>query len=116
MLLLKRGIDIVGAAIGLILAAPLLAVAAVAIKLSSPGPVLLRQSRSGLHGRPFDMLKLRTMYCDAEERRWGLLHLNEMDGPVFKIREDPRITPVSRLLRRYSVDELPPRGTGESGD
>ena len=107
MLLLKRGIDIVGAAIGLILAAPLLAVAAAVIKLSSPGPVLFRQSRSGLHGRPFDMLKLRTMYRDAEEQRWKLLHLNETDGPVFKIREDPRITPVSRFLRRYSIDEIP---------
>jgi exopolysaccharide biosynthesis polyprenyl glycosylphosphotransferase len=116
MLLLKRGIDIVGAAIGLILAAPLLAVAAVAIKLSSPGPVLFRQSRSGLHGRPFDMLKLRTMYRDAEERIEELLHLNEMDGPVFKIREDPRITPVSRFLRRYSIDEVPQLWNVLTGD
>ncbi len=116
MLLLKRGIDIAGALIGLMLAAPLLAVAAVAIKLSSPGPVLFRQSRSGLHGRTFDMLKLRTMYRDAEERKWELLHLNEMDGPVFKIRSDPRITPVSRLLRRYSIDELPQFWNVLSGD
>ncbi len=116
MLLVKRGIDIVGAAIGLIVAAPVLAVAAVAIKLSSPGPVLFRQSRSGLHGRRFEMLKLRTMYRDAEERRQELLHLNEMDGPVFKIRGDPRITPVSRFLRRYSVDEIPQLWNVLTGD
>jgi exopolysaccharide biosynthesis polyprenyl glycosylphosphotransferase len=116
MLLVKRGIDIVGAGIGLMLAAPLLALAAVAIKLSSPGPVLFRQSRAGLHGRPFDMLKLRTMYRDAEERQWDLLHLNEMDGPVFKIREDPRITTVGRLLRLYSVDELPQLWNVLTGD
>jgi exopolysaccharide biosynthesis polyprenyl glycosylphosphotransferase len=107
MLVMKRGMDIIGAGIGLSLAAPILAAAAVAIKLTSPGSVLFRQSRCGLNGRPFDMLKLRTMFCDAEERRGDLLHLNEMDGPVFKIRGDPRITPVGRFLRRYSVDELP---------
>jgi len=116
MLLVKRGIDMVGAVIGLMLAAPLLVVAAVAIKLSSPGPVLFRQSRAGLRGRSFDMLKLRTMYRDAEERRWELLHLNEMDGPVFKIREDPRITLVGRLLRHYSVDELPQLWNVLTGD
>jgi len=115
-LLVKRGIDIVGAAIGLVLVAPLLAVAALAVKLSSRGPVLFRQSRSGLHGRPFKMLKLRTMYADAEERRWELQHLNEMDGPVFKIRGDPRITPVGRVLRRYSIDEIPQLWNVLTGD
>jgi exopolysaccharide biosynthesis polyprenyl glycosylphosphotransferase len=107
MLVVKRGIDFIGAGIALILAAPVLVVAAAAIKLSSPGPVLFRQSRSGLHGRPFRMLKLRTMSLDAEARRDELLDLNEMDGPVFKIQRDPRITPVGRFLRRYSIDELP---------
>jgi exopolysaccharide biosynthesis polyprenyl glycosylphosphotransferase len=116
MLAVKRAIDIVGAGLGLMLAAPLLAVAAIAIKLSSPGPVLFRQSRAGLHGRSFEMLKLRTMCCDAEERKWELLHLNEMDGPVFKIRKDPRITLVGRLLRHYSVDELPQLWNVLTGD
>jgi len=116
MLLVKRGIDIVGAVIGLMLAAPLLAVAAGSVKLSSSRPVLFRQSRSGLHGRPFDMLKLRTMYRDAEERKWELLDLNEMDGPVFKIQSDPRVTPVGRLLRCYSIDELPQLWNVLTGD
>jgi exopolysaccharide biosynthesis polyprenyl glycosylphosphotransferase len=116
MLVLKRGIDIVGAAFGLIVAAPLLAVAALAIKLSSSGPVLFRQRRSGLHGRPFEMLKLRTMRCDAEQRIADLLDLNEMDGPVFKIRQDPRVTAVGRLLRRYSVDEVPQLWNVLTGD
>jgi exopolysaccharide biosynthesis polyprenyl glycosylphosphotransferase len=107
MLHLKRGMDIAGAGLGLILTAPILGLAAALIKLTSSGPVFFRQSRCGLYGRPFDMLKLRTMYCDAEERKAELQHLNEMDGPVFKIQRDPRITPVGQLLRRYSIDELP---------
>jgi len=106
-LALKRGIDVAGSAAGLLLAAPVLGLTALAIKLSSPGPVFFRQIRCGLHGRPFEILKLRTMYVDAEERKAELAHLNEMDGPVFKIRNDPRITPVGRLLRRFSLDELP---------
>jgi lipopolysaccharide/colanic/teichoic acid biosynthesis glycosyltransferase len=82
-------------------------VAALAIKLDSPGPVLFRQKRCGLNGRIFDVLKLRSMYIDAENRRAELIELNEMDGPVFKIRNDPRVTRVGRWLRRLSVDELP---------
>jgi lipopolysaccharide/colanic/teichoic acid biosynthesis glycosyltransferase len=68
---------------------------------------MFRQVRCGLYGRPFEMLKLRTMVQDAEARRAELLELNEMDGPVFKMKYDPRITPVGRLLRRFSIDELP---------
>jgi lipopolysaccharide/colanic/teichoic acid biosynthesis glycosyltransferase len=83
------------------------AFAAVLIRLDSSGPVFFRQKRCGLHGRGFHLLKLRTMCADAEERRQELLHLNEVDGPVFKIRDDPRITRVGRLLRRTSVDEFP---------
>ncbi len=104
---IKRAIDAVGAALLLALSAPVLAAAAIAIRMTSPGPILFRQQRCGLYGRRFTMLKLRTMYADSEECRSGLEQLNEMDGPVFKIRNDPRITPVGRFLRRYSLDEIP---------
>jgi len=106
-LFVKRGIDVLGSGIGLILAAPVWVVIAAAIRLTSPGPVLFRQARSGLYGRPFDLLKFRTMYLDAEARKQELAELNEMSGPVFKIRNDPRVTPVGRILRRWSLDELP---------
>jgi exopolysaccharide biosynthesis polyprenyl glycosylphosphotransferase len=106
-LALKRTIDIVGAGGGLLLAAPILALAAIAIRLESAGPILFRQIRCGLNGRRFEMLKLRTMCADAEARKADLMHLNEMDGPVFKIREDPRVTRVGYYLRRWSIDELP---------
>jgi exopolysaccharide biosynthesis polyprenyl glycosylphosphotransferase len=106
-LALKRTADALGAAVLGALALPLVALAAVAIRLTSPGPVFFRQIRSGLNGHPFEMLKLRTMYVDAEARKADLLELNEMDGPVFKIKHDPRITPVGRFLRRFSIDELP---------
>jgi exopolysaccharide biosynthesis polyprenyl glycosylphosphotransferase len=106
-LIIKRGIDIVGSAILLTLVAPILGVATLAIRLTSPGPIFFRQTRCGLNGRRFVMLKLRTMYVDADERKTELLHLNEMTGPVFKMKNDPRITPVGRILRRFSIDELP---------
>ena len=104
---IKRSIDVVGAGLLLLLCAPLVAAAAIAIRLDSPGPVLFRQKRCGLHGRVFGVLKLRSMYVDAEERRAELLTLNEMDGPVFKIKHDPRVTRVGRWIRRLSLDELP---------
>jgi exopolysaccharide biosynthesis polyprenyl glycosylphosphotransferase len=106
-LAVKRAIDIVGASVLLILALPLLIVVALLIPLSSRGPVIFRQLRSGFHGRAFQMYKFRTMRADAEQLRGELLHLNEMDGPVFKVADDPRRTWLGRLLRRYSVDELP---------
>jgi exopolysaccharide biosynthesis polyprenyl glycosylphosphotransferase len=106
-LAIKRGIDVTVSGVLLTIAAPLIAIAAIAIKATSPGPVLFRQIRCGLYGRPFQMLKLRTMVSDAEARRSELLAQNEMDGPVFKIKNDPRITPVGRFLRRFSIDELP---------
>jgi lipopolysaccharide/colanic/teichoic acid biosynthesis glycosyltransferase len=93
--------------VGLVIAAPIILMAALAIKLTSPGPVFFRQVRCGLNGRRFEMLKLRTMCEDAEERKAELMELNEMDGPVFKIRNDQRITAVGRPLRRFSIDELP---------
>jgi lipopolysaccharide/colanic/teichoic acid biosynthesis glycosyltransferase len=84
-----------------------MAIAALAVRATSPGPVLFRQVRCGLYGRRFAMLKFRTMHADAEQRKADLLELNEMDGPVFKLRDDPRVTPVGRVLRRWSLDELP---------
>jgi exopolysaccharide biosynthesis polyprenyl glycosylphosphotransferase len=106
-LAVKRTIDVVISSLLLVVAAPVIGLAAIAIKRSSPGPVFFRQVRCGLHGRRFEMLKLRTMVADAEARRAEVLELNEMDGPVFKIKNDPRITGVGRFLRRWSIDELP---------
>jgi exopolysaccharide biosynthesis polyprenyl glycosylphosphotransferase len=93
--------------VALVVAAPVLLVSAIAIKLTSPGPVLFRQVRVGRDGEPFHVLKLRTMVPDAEERLAELLAQNESDGPLFKMRRDPRITPVGRFLRKFSIDELP---------
>jgi exopolysaccharide biosynthesis polyprenyl glycosylphosphotransferase len=106
-LVIKRAIDVIVSSILLGLAAPVIAVAALGIKRTSPGPILFRQVRCGRNGRRFEMLKLRTMVADAEARRADLLELNEMDGPVFKVKNDPRITPIGRILRRWSIDELP---------
>ncbi len=106
-LAVKRGLDVIGSAALLVATAPLLVVAAILVKATSPGPLLFRQIRCGLNRRRFEMLKLRTMVDDAPARLEELRHLNEMDGPVFKIRDDPRITPVGRFLRRWSIDELP---------
>ncbi len=97
---------LVALALLLMLLVPLAAVALL-IKLTSPGPVFFRQQRSGLNGRPFVMLKFRSMVSDAEQRKHELERLNEMSGPVFKMTNDPRITPLGRLLRRFSIDELP---------
>jgi exopolysaccharide biosynthesis polyprenyl glycosylphosphotransferase len=104
--LLKRTLDVVAAATTLVLLAPLLVGSAVAIKLTSRGPVLFRQRRVGRRGEPFDMLKLRTMYDGADDHKASLVHRNEADG-LFKIAEDPRVTPVGGRLRRMSLDELP---------
>lgn len=106
-LVIKRAMDIAGAAIGLLALAPLLIAAALAVKLTSPGPVLFAQERYGLNRRRFKMLKLRTMVANAEELQSALESQNELDGPTFKIREDPRVTRVGRFLRRSSIDELP---------
>jgi len=106
-LLIKGLLDRTLAAAGLIMTAPLMLVVAVLVKLTSRGPVLFVQRRGGLNGRPFPMLKFRTMREGAEKERQALLAANEMDGPVFKIANDPRVTPIGRLLRRTSIDELP---------
>jgi exopolysaccharide biosynthesis polyprenyl glycosylphosphotransferase len=104
---IKRIFDISVAVIALLSLSPLLILAAVAIKLTSPGPVFFLQERVGLNKRRFKIFKFRTMVPNAEKMRTALETMNESEGPVFKIRKDPRITPVGRLLRRTSVDELP---------
>lgn len=103
----KQVFDLVGAAILLLLTSPLLIASGLIIKFSSPGPILFRQLRSGLNGKPFMMYKFRSMVTNAEQRKHELAALNEMSGPVFKVSNDPRITPIGRWIRRYSIDELP---------
>ena len=104
----KRAFDVCMALSVLLMAFPLLLVSAVGIKLTSRGPVFYRSERIGLDGKPFQMIKLRTMVQDADKMVAGLADKNEMDGGIlFKIRRDPRVTPIGRILRRYSVDELP---------
>jgi exopolysaccharide biosynthesis polyprenyl glycosylphosphotransferase len=104
---LKRGFDILSSGLALWVLAPMLVVVAMLVKLTSRGPVLFRQTRVGLHGRPFRMLKFRTMVENAEALKAQLASVNEMDGPVFKMKKDPRITPIGRFLRKFSIDELP---------
>ncbi len=106
-LVLKRAFDIALSAAMLVLVAPLFAVAAIAIRLDSPGPVFFRQRRVGLHGRRFIFYKFRSMCLDAEAKLESLRQYNEMNGPVFKMTRDPRVTRVGRWLRRTSIDELP---------
>jgi exopolysaccharide biosynthesis polyprenyl glycosylphosphotransferase len=106
-LMVKNAIDRFGAAAGLILLSPLFALLAIAVRLSSSGPVIFTQRRAGIHGSPFTMLKFRTMFLDAEKQHADLAAMNEMSGPVFKIENDPRVTPIGRWLRRTSLDELP---------
>jgi exopolysaccharide biosynthesis polyprenyl glycosylphosphotransferase len=103
----KEVLDVAGAFVLLVLTSPIFLLTALAIRVTSPGPVLFRQQRSGLNGRPFTMLKFRSMVTDAEQRKQELAQLNEMGGPVFKLTEDPRVTPVGRVIRRFSIDELP---------
>ena len=103
----KRGMDVVGALLGLLFSIPAVAVAAVAIKLDSPGPIFFGQTRVGENGRPFRILKLRSMVCDAEARLPEVVDLNALHEPVFKLPDDPRVTRVGRVLRRTSLDEAP---------
>jgi len=104
---LKRAMDIVGATVGLIISAPVIAILAVLIKLDSPGPVFFIQERVGENGRIFRMVKLRTMVNNAEELLEELIDINSLEQPAFKLPNDPRITRVGRFLRRWSLDELP---------
>ena len=106
-LLVKRVLDIVGSAVGLVVLSPVMLAAALAIKLTSRGPVFFVQPRYGFNRRRFNMFKFRTMVNGADELQAKLEHLNEVAGPAFKIKADPRVTPVGRWLRRTSIDELP---------
>jgi exopolysaccharide biosynthesis polyprenyl glycosylphosphotransferase len=104
---LKRSFDLVVAGGLIVVLSPVMALIALAIRLSSRGPVVYRSMRPGIGGEPFPCLKFRTMYHDAEHRQAELEDRNEKGGPLFKIRDDPRVTPVGRFLRRWSLDELP---------
>jgi exopolysaccharide biosynthesis polyprenyl glycosylphosphotransferase len=104
---LKQLIDFVGALVMLVVFAIPLAAVALLVKVTSPGPIFFRQQRSGLNGRPFTLYKFRTMVTNAEQLKHELAAMNEMSGPVFKMTEDPRVTPPGKWLRRYSIDEFP---------
>lgn len=106
-LIIKRLLDIIISAVILILFFPVLLVVALLIKITSEGPIFFKQTRVGYNGRIFTCIKFRTMVKGADEFKKDLLHLNEMDGPVFKIRKDPRATKVGRILRKISIDEIP---------
>ncbi|MGZ6544640.1 MAG: sugar transferase [Actinomycetota bacterium] len=106
-LAVKRGIDIVLSVIALALLSPILLAVALLVKLTSGGPIFYVQERVGRGGGPFMIVKFRSMYQDAHDQRNAHAHRNMHDGPIFKIRDDPRVTPVGRAIRRLSIDELP---------
>jgi exopolysaccharide biosynthesis polyprenyl glycosylphosphotransferase len=106
-LAMKRLFDVTAATLGLLVLSPLLLAVALLIKLTSRGPVFFAQPRSGLHGRPFRMLKFRSMVVNAEAKLAELQKQNEQSGPVFKMKRDPSVTAVGRFIRKYSIDELP---------
>lgn len=105
--LTKQMIDYIGAFTMILILSPLLLICALSVKLTSQGPIMFRQKRSGINGRPFTMFKFRSMNTNAEQRKHELEAMNEMSGPVFKVSSDPRITPIGKILRKYSLDELP---------
>jgi exopolysaccharide biosynthesis polyprenyl glycosylphosphotransferase len=115
-IVIKRVIDFTLSLVLLIMLAPLLAVVAILIKLTSPGPIFFIQKRIGFNKRPFPIYKFRTMVADAERKLQDIEHLNEVSGPVFKIKNDPRVTPVGKFLRKTSIDELPQLFNVLSGD
>ncbi len=104
---LKRAMDIAFSSLAILVLSPVMLAVAVAVKTSSPGPILFRQRRFGLNKRVFSMMKFRSMCVDAEARQAAVEHLNEISGPTFKIRNDPRLTPIGSFLRKMSLDELP---------
>ena len=103
----KRTIDIIGAGLGLILLSPIIAIVACAVKFTSKGPVFFSQKRVGKNGELFEMYKFRSMVVNAEELKGNLEDQNEMSGPMFKIKDDPRVTKVGKFIRKTSIDELP---------
>jgi exopolysaccharide biosynthesis polyprenyl glycosylphosphotransferase len=106
-LFIKRIFDIIISLIAMIILSPILVATAIAIKIDSSGPILFRQKRVGLNGRNFTLYKFRSMVKNAEKMREQIEHLNEMSEPVFKIRDDPRLTKVGKFIRKFSIDELP---------
>lgn len=104
---LKRAFDVAFSSLVLVLCAPVFAVISAAVKFGSSGPVFFRQTRCGMNGRQFNLLKFRTMVADADKMKSSIQHLNEMSGPVFKAKNDPRLTGIGKILRKYSLDELP---------
>jgi len=104
---IKNALDFIGSFFCLLLFSPVFLVVAILVRCTSSGPIFFAQKRAGLHGKPFTMFKFRTMYVDAEERRRELLEKNQMSGPVFKLENDPRITPLGKILRKFSIDEFP---------
>ena len=104
---LKRTIDIIGSLCGLILLSPVLIITGILIKLESKGPIIFVQKRVGINGQEFNMYKFRSMIVNAEELKEKLKDKNEMSGPMFKIKDDPRITKVGKFIRKTSIDELP---------
>jgi exopolysaccharide biosynthesis polyprenyl glycosylphosphotransferase len=104
---LKMVLDYVGALLLLLISSVPLTIIALLVKFTSPGPILFRQKRSGLNGQPFTIYKFRTMVSNAEQLKAELIAMNEMTGPVFKVSHDPRITPLGKLLRKFSIDEFP---------
>lgn len=103
----KRTIDIIGAGLGLILLSPIIAIVACAVKVTSKGPIFFSQKRVGKNGELFEMYKFRSMVVNAEELKENLEDQNEMSGPMFKIKDDPRVTKVGKFIRKTSIDELP---------
>lgn len=103
----KRGIDIIGAGSGLLLLSPVIAIVACAVKFTSKGPIFFSQKRVGKNGQLFDMYKFRSMVVNAEELKEKLAHQNEMSGPMFKMKDDPRVTKVGKFIRKTSLDEIP---------
>ena len=112
---LKRLFDLVASSLFILALSPLLATCALLVKLTSRGPMIYRSNRPGIGGAPFACLKFRTMYQDAERRQAELEARNEASGALFKMRDDPRVTPVGRVLRRFSLDELPRSSTSSAG-
>ena len=103
----KRAIDIIGAGSGLLLLSPIIVIVACAIKFTSKGPIFFSQKRVGKNGELFDMYKFRSMVVNAEELKEKLANQNEMSGPMFKMKDDPRVTKVGKFIRKTSLDELP---------
>ena len=103
----KRFFDLIIAFLGVVITSPILLIIAIAVKIDSKGPVIFKQQRLGKNGKVFSIYKFRSMYTDAEERKKELMEQNKMQGLMFKMDDDPRIFPIGKFMRKYSIDELP---------